>query len=94
MHNWKKAVFEQTRYGYHNSSDFLELTKQLNDLQQKLEKQYPQLFVSNQEISKMHEQAKEVVKNDPDFKESRYPDVILLLWVMTIFIRTIIFYRN
>ena len=71
MHNWKKAVFEQTRYGYHNFSDFLELTKQLNDLQQKLEKQYPQLFVSNQEISKMHEQAKEVVKNDPDFKESR-----------------------
>jgi hypothetical protein len=66
----------------------------LNDLQQKLEKQYPQLFVSNQEISKMHEQAKEVVKNDPDFKESRYPDVILLLRVLTIFIRTIIFYRN
>jgi hypothetical protein len=66
----------------------------LNDLQQKLEKQYPQLFVSNQEISKMHEQAEEVVKNDPDFKESRYPEVILLLRVLTIFIRTIIFYRN
>ena len=70
MHNWKKAVFKQTRCGIHNSSDFLEITKQLNDLQQKLEKQYPKLFVSNQEISKIHEQAKEAVKNDPDFKES------------------------
>ena len=64
----KKAVLEQTCSEYHNSSDFLELTKQLNDLQQK---QYPQLFVSNQEISKMRKQAKEAVKNDPDFKESR-----------------------
>ena len=67
----KKVVLEQTCSEYHNSSDFLELTKQLNDLQQKLEKQYPQLFVSNQEISKMRKQAKEAVKNDPDFKESR-----------------------
>ena len=62
MHNWKKAVFEQTRCGYHNSSDFLELTKQLNDLQQKLEKQYPQLFVSNQEISKSTNKQKKPLK--------------------------------
>ncbi|MBP51615.1 MAG: hypothetical protein CMI27_00550 [Opitutae bacterium] len=65
----KKAVLEETRHQYKHNPEYQKLLKISEEAQQHLEEQYPQLFVSTEEISKKRKQARETVKNDLQFKQ-------------------------
>ena len=64
-----KAVLEETRIMFSSHPEYVRLVEHFEDVQQALESQYPQLFITNQEITQKRNQAREGVKNEPDFKK-------------------------
>ena len=68
-HAQKKAVLEETRLRYKNAPEFQKLSQISEDVQHRLEKKYPQLFVSKQVLSQKRERARKALKDDPQFKE-------------------------
>jgi hypothetical protein len=64
-----KAVLEETRTMFSSHPEYVRLVEHFEDVQQALESQYPQLFITNQEITQKRNQAREGVKDEPDFKK-------------------------
>ena len=64
-----KAVLEETRIMFSSHPEYVRLVEHFEDVQQALESQYPQLFITNQEITQKRNQAREEVKEKPDFKK-------------------------
>ena len=64
-----KAVLEETRTKLSSHPEYVRLVEHFEDVQQALESQYPQLFITNQEITQKRNQAREGVKDEPDFKK-------------------------
>ena len=64
-----KAVLEETREKFSSHPEYVRLVEHHKDVQQVLESQYPQLFITNQEITQKRNQAREEVKEEPDFKK-------------------------
>ena len=64
-----KAVLEETRAKFSNHPEYVKLVEHFEDVQLALESQYPQLFITNQEITQKRNQARDEVKEDPDFKK-------------------------
>jgi hypothetical protein len=64
-----KAVLEETRTMFSSHPEYVRLVEHFEDVQQALESQYPQLFITNQEITQKRNQAREEVKEGPDFKK-------------------------
>ncbi|MBT5716669.1 MAG: DUF4976 domain-containing protein, partial [Opitutae bacterium] len=64
-----KAVLEETRAKFSNHTEYVKLVEHFEDVQLALESQYPQLFITNQEITQKRNQARDEVKEDPDFKK-------------------------
>ena len=64
-----KAVLEETRTKLSSHPEYERLVEHFEDVQQVLESQYPQLFITNQEITQKRNQAREGVKEEPDFKK-------------------------
>jgi hypothetical protein len=62
-------VLEETREKFSSHPEYVRLVEHCKDVQQVLESQYPQLFITNQEITQKRNQAREEVKEEPDFKE-------------------------
>lgn len=64
-----KAVLEENRIMFSSHPEYVRLVEHFEDVQQALESQYPQLFITNQEITQKRNQAREEVKEKPDFKK-------------------------
>ena len=64
-----KAVLEETRIMFSSHPEYVRLVEHFEDVQKALESQYPQLFITNQEITQKRNQAREEVKEKPDFKK-------------------------
>ena len=64
-----KAVLEETRIMFSSHPEYVRLVEHFEDVQQALESQYPQLFITNLEITQKRNQAREGVKDEPDFKK-------------------------
>jgi hypothetical protein len=65
----KKAALEQARKKHLNDPSYRKLTTVAEDAQKKLELDYPQLFVSNENITEKRNQARKALKEDTDFKK-------------------------
>ena len=65
----KKAALEKARKKYQNDPAYDKLTAAAEDAQRKLENDYPQLFVSNEEITEKRNKARQALKEDPDCKK-------------------------
>tara|TARA_Y100001954_G_C15647448_1_gene520893 strand:- start:141 stop:692 length:552 start_codon:yes stop_codon:yes gene_type:complete len=65
----KKAALERARQKHLADPAYGKLAKVAEDAQGKLEREYPQLFVSNEEIGKKRNEARRELKDDPEFKK-------------------------
>jgi hypothetical protein len=65
----KKAALEQARKKHQDDPAYRKLTTIDEDAQKKLENDYPQLFVSNEEITEKRNQARQALKENPDYKK-------------------------
>ena len=65
----KKAALERARQKHLADPAYGKLAKVAEDAQGKLEREYPQLFVSNEEIGKKRNEARRALKDDPEFKK-------------------------
>ena len=67
--NRKKAALEKARGKHQNDPAYRKLAAIAEDAQKKLENDYPQLFVSNEEITQKRNQARQSLKENPEFKK-------------------------
>ena len=65
----KKAALERARAKHQGDDDYKKLVTAAEDAQKKLESDYPQLFVSNEEITEKRNQARKALKKDETFKK-------------------------
>jgi len=65
----KKAAIEKARKKHKGDPAYRKLAIIAEDAQKKLEKDYPQLFVSNEEITEKRNQARQALKENPDCKK-------------------------
>ena len=65
----KKAALEQARKKHQGDADYKKLVTAAEDAQKKLETDYPQLFVSNEEITEKRSQTRQTLKDNPDYKK-------------------------
>jgi len=65
----KKAVLEKAREKHLDDPAYRKLTTVAEGAQKKLELDYPQLFVSNEDITEKRNQARKALKEDSDFKK-------------------------
>jgi hypothetical protein len=65
----KKAALEKARQRHHKDPGYRKLTETAETAQGKLEADYPQLFVNNEEFSKQRNKARETLKGNRDFKK-------------------------
>ena len=65
----KKAALERARKKHQGDADYKKLITTAEDAQRKLEADYPQLFVSNEEITEKRNKARQAFKENPDFKK-------------------------
>jgi arylsulfatase A len=65
----KKAALEKARKKYLNDPAYRKLTTIAEEAQKKLENDYPQLFVSNEEITEKRNKARQALKENPDCKK-------------------------
>ena len=65
----KKAALERARIKHQGDPEYRKLVTAAKEAQKKLEADYPQLFVSNEEISEKRNQARQGLKENPDFKQ-------------------------
>ena len=65
----KQAALENTRLKYSKDPDFLDLIQLSVEAQTKLENKYPQLFITDQEISQKKELARKAVRENTEYKK-------------------------
>ena len=65
----KKAAMEKARQRHWNDPEYKELEKVALAAQRKLEADYPQFFVTNEEITKKRDQARKALKGNVHFKK-------------------------
>ena len=65
----KKAALEKARKKHLDDPAYRKLATIAEDAQKKLEKDYPQLFVSNEEITQKRNKARQALKENPEFKK-------------------------
>jgi hypothetical protein len=65
----KKAALERARKKHQDDGDYKKLATAAEAAQAKLEADYPQLFVSNEEITEKRNKAREALKGNPGFKK-------------------------
>ena len=65
----KKAALENTRLKYGKDPGFLERIQLSADAQSTLKKKYPQLFITDQEISQKKELARKAVRENTEYKK-------------------------
>ena len=65
----KKAALEKARKKHLDDPAYRKLATIAEGAQNKLERDYPQLFVSNEEITEKRNQARQALKEDFDFKK-------------------------
>ncbi|MBM84319.1 MAG: hypothetical protein CMJ78_27500, partial [Planctomycetaceae bacterium] len=65
----RKSELARLRIKHKQDQQYLELVKDKQAAQQELESRYPQLFRSNEEITKYRKKQRETVKDDPAFKK-------------------------
>ena len=65
----RKATLEKARQRHRNEPEYQKLEKLALAAQQKLEADYPQLFVTNDEITKKRDQARKALKENAHFKK-------------------------
>jgi arylsulfatase A len=65
----KKAALEKARIKHRSDPAYGKLTAAAGDAQSKLENDYPQLFVSNEDITEKRNQARKTLKGNIDFKK-------------------------
>ena len=66
-----EAEMERLRQRFGNTPECLKLVATAKAAQAKLETEYPQLFVSDEQINNIKKAAMEKVKLDPEFKEAK-----------------------
>ena len=65
----KKAALERARKKHQGDAGYKKLVTAAEEAQKKLESDYPQLFVSNEEITEKRNKARQTLKGNPDFKK-------------------------
>ena len=65
----KKAALERARIKHQGDPAYRKLVTAAKEAQKKLEADYPQLFVSNEEITEKRNKARKALKENPDFKK-------------------------
>ena len=65
----QKAALEKVRSELRDNPEYLKLIKIFQEAQKKLESFYPELFVSNEEITQKRNQARQALKENPDFNK-------------------------
>ena len=65
----KKAALEKARKKHLDDPDYRKLVSIAEEAQRKLEHDYPQLFVSNEDITEKRNQARKELKEDSNFKK-------------------------
>jgi arylsulfatase A-like enzyme len=65
----RKRKLEQIRRQHKSDPEYLRLVAVSHDAQQRLEKAYPQLFISDKAIKQTRAKQRDAVKNDPDYKK-------------------------
>jgi arylsulfatase A len=65
----KKAALEQARKKHKGDPTYRKLIAISGVAQKKLERDYPQLFVSNEEITEKRNRARKALKDNPDYKK-------------------------
>ena len=64
----QKAALERVRIELRDNPEYLKLIKASQEAQEKLESSYPELFVSNEEITLRRESSRKKLKDNPDLK--------------------------
>ena len=64
----RKAALERARLKHENTPVYKKLADAAQSAQAKLEKEYPQLFISDEEIKAKRDAARKALKNDLEFK--------------------------
>ena len=64
----QKAALERVRIEMRDNPEYLKLIKTSQEAQEKLESSYPELFVSNEEITLRRESSRKKLKDNPDLK--------------------------
>ena len=65
----QKAALERVRIELRDNPKYLKLIKASQEAQEKLESFYPELFVSNEEITRKRNRARQALKENPEFKK-------------------------
>ena len=64
----QKAALERVRSELKDNPEYSKLIKASQEAQEKLESSYPELFVSNEEITLRRESSRKKLKDNPDLK--------------------------